>query len=139
MASSTIFYGMTRLGYWTPVSQIIGEHSTLRPIVRVKLVTLVKGDPKNPFSIASTHRCRGGHNSISLTVPFYPWSTLIMLSVKQRIPCFESLVWLDLGLNPGLEDHWQTFYWPSKNEKYFLTKYLPKTNNFYRISKIHKS
>ena len=52
---------------------------------------------------------------------------LIMLSVKQGgIKCvfFESLVWLDLGLNPSLPDHWQkddiksinyliTFLWSS--------------------------
>ena len=31
-----------------------------------------------------------------------------MLSVKHQIPIFESLVWLDLGLNPGLPGHMQT-------------------------------
>ena len=30
----------------------------------VKLVTIVKGDPKAPFSIATTPRCRGGCYSI---------------------------------------------------------------------------
>ena len=42
-----------------------------------------------------------------------------MLSVKQsgiKYHFFYSLVWLDLGLNPGLPDHWRTLYslgqWP---------------------------
>ena len=30
---------------------------------------------------------------------------------------FEALLWLDLGLNPGVPDHWWTFYslgqWPN--------------------------
>ena len=35
----------------------------------------------------------------------------VKLSVKQRgVPFFESLVWLDLGLNSGLPGHWQTLY-----------------------------
>ena len=29
----------------------------------VKLVTVVEGDPKDPFSIATTPKCRDGHNS----------------------------------------------------------------------------
>ena len=30
---------------------------------QVKLATIVEGDPKVPFSIATTLRCRGGHYS----------------------------------------------------------------------------
>ena len=73
-------------------------------ISKVKLATLVEGDPKGTFSIASTPRCRGGRYS-------FPWisSTLlyIMLSVKQGVPFFESFVWLDLGLNSGFTGHWR--------------------------------
>ena len=32
--------------------------------------TLVKGDLKTPFSIATTPMCRGGHYSISWIAPF---------------------------------------------------------------------
>ena len=32
--------------------------------VKVKLATIVEGDPKAPFSIATTPRCRGGRYSI---------------------------------------------------------------------------
>ena len=37
-----------------------------------KLGTLVEGDPKAHFSIATTPMCRGGHNSIPWIVPLYP-------------------------------------------------------------------
>ena len=53
-----------------------------------------------------------------------------MLSVKQggiKYHFSEFLVWLDLGLNPSLPDHWRTFYslghWPS-----FFLKTLKERN-----------
>ena len=39
-----------------------------------KLATLVEGDPKAPFSIATTPRCRGGCYSFPWIAPLYPWS-----------------------------------------------------------------
>ena len=39
---------------------------------KVKLATIVKGDPKAPFSIATTPRCRGGRYSIPRIAPLYP-------------------------------------------------------------------
>ena len=41
-------------------------------VSRVKLVTLVKGDSKAPFSIATTTRCRVGHYSLPWIAPLYP-------------------------------------------------------------------
>ena len=38
----------------------------------VKLATFVKGDPKAPFSIATTLRCREGHYFIPWIAPLYP-------------------------------------------------------------------
>ena len=38
----------------------------------VKLVNVVKGDPKAPFSIATKPRCRGERNSFPWIAPFYP-------------------------------------------------------------------
>ena len=73
------------------------------------MATIVEGNPKAPFSIATTPRCRGGHYSFPGLLYFTLDPYLIMLSVKQggiQIPFFESLVWLDLGLNPGLSGHW---------------------------------
>ena len=38
-------------------------------LIKVKLVTIVKGDLKAPFSIASTPRCRGGSYSFAWIAP----------------------------------------------------------------------
>ena len=49
----------------------------------VKLATGVEGDPKAPFSIATTPRCRGGRYSFPRLLHFTLDPCLIMLSVKQ--------------------------------------------------------
>ena len=41
---------------------------------KVKLATVVEGDPKAPFSIATTPRCRGGCYIFPSIPPLYPWS-----------------------------------------------------------------
>ena len=41
---------------------------------KVKLATVIEGNPKAPFSIATTPRCKGGHDSISWIHQLYPWS-----------------------------------------------------------------
>ena len=41
------------------------------------------------------------------------WVNMIMLSVRQggiKYHFLQSLVWLDLGMNPGPPDHWRTLY-----------------------------
>ena len=43
-------------------------------IKKVKSVTLVEGNPKAPFSKATTPRCRGGRYSIPWIAPLYAWS-----------------------------------------------------------------
>ena len=43
-------------------------------ISQVKLATLVVGDPKVPFPVATTPRCSGGRYSIPRIAPLYPWS-----------------------------------------------------------------
>ena len=48
-----------------------------------KLVTVVEGDPKAPFSIATTLRCKGGRYSFPGLLHFTLDTYLIMLSVKQ--------------------------------------------------------
>ena len=63
-------------------------------IVRVKLATLVKGDPKASFSIAITPRSRGGRYSFDWIALLYPY--LIMLSVKQSsIKYYFLSLWYD--------------------------------------------
>ena len=52
-------------------------------------LTLVEGDPKAPFSIAITQRCKGGRYSLLWITPLTLDPYLITLT----------------GLNPGLYDH----------------------------------
>ena len=42
--------------------------------IKVNLATVVEGDPKVPFSIATTPRCRGERHSFPWIAPLYPWS-----------------------------------------------------------------
>ena len=51
------------------------EKSEYYTKIKVKLATLVKGDLKDPFSIATTPRCRGGCYSISCIALLYPYNT----------------------------------------------------------------
>ena len=72
--------------------------------------TLFEGIPKVPFSLAISPKCSGGRYS-------FPWIAQLTLdlhldlNVKQggiKYHFYESLVWLDLGLNAGLPGHKQT-------------------------------
>ena len=52
-------------------------------VSKIKLVTVVEGDPKASFSIATTPRCRGERYSFLWIATLYFDPYLIMLSVKQ--------------------------------------------------------
>ena len=67
----------------------------------MKLATVVKGDPKAPFSIATTPRCRGGHYSIPWIVPLYPcsWPYNAVLSKAASSTIF----WVFGMMRPGIE------------------------------------
>ena len=52
-------------------------------VVKVKLATLVEGDPKANFSIATTPKWRGERYLFPWIAPLYLDPYLIMLSVKQ--------------------------------------------------------
>ena len=72
---------------------------------------VVEGDPKALFSIATTRRCGKGWY-------FFGWITLLahssclivlrVLSKEVSSTIFESLVWLDPGLNPCILNFWRT-------------------------------
>ena len=62
--------------------QILDETDCIY-IVKEKLATAVEDNPKAPFSIATTPRCREGHYSFPCIAPLYPWSTPYKLNVKQ--------------------------------------------------------
>ena len=64
---------------------------------KVKLATIVEGDPKAPFSIATTPRGRGGRYSFPGLLYFTLDPYLIMLSVKQGGIKYHFLsLWYDL-------------------------------------------
>ena len=77
---------------------------------KVKLETLVEGDPKAPFSIATTPRCREGRYSFPWIAPLY--SYLIMLSVMQGAIKYHffNLWYDDLGLSISLSGNTRTLY-----------------------------
>ena len=50
---------------------------------KVKLATIVEGNPKAPFSIATTPMCRGGRYSFPGLLYFSLDPYLMMLSLKQ--------------------------------------------------------
>ena len=69
--------------------------------IYISWLTVVDGDLKAPFSIATASRCRGGHY-------FFPWITpltldpyFIMLSVKQV--GFKYIFWISGIIQPGIE------------------------------------
>ena len=45
----------------------------LKQYKQVKLSTVVEGDQKAPFSVATTPSCREGCYSFPWIAPFYPW------------------------------------------------------------------
>ena len=54
------------------VQKIITYSSPKNNTKKLKLATLVEGDPKAPFSIATIPRCRGGRYSFPWIVPLHP-------------------------------------------------------------------
>ena len=56
----------------TPTSEIVTAIHC-GDIVSSKLATVVTGDQKVPFSIATTPMCRGGCYSFPWIAPLYPW------------------------------------------------------------------
>ena len=74
-------------------------------------VIVIEGDPKAPFSIATTPRCRAVRYSFPWIALLYPWYVPyngVCEASWLQVPFFESLVWLDQGLNPSFPDHRQT-------------------------------
>ena len=70
--------------------------------IYIYIVTIVEGEPKAPFLIATIPRCRRGRNSFPWIDPLYSWSlpyNAECYARRHQVPLFESLVWLSLGLN----------------------------------------
>ena len=77
-------------------------------ICKVKLATIVEGNPKAPFSIATTPMCRGGRYSFPGLLYFTLDPYLIMLSVKQG----------------GIKYHFLSLWYDSKIKTFFLFIYF---------------
>ena len=82
-------------------------HTNIYKYIYIKLATVVEGDQKIAFSIATTPRCRGGDTPFLGLLHFTLDTYLISLSVKQGGIKYH-LVWRNLGFNPSLLDHWWT-------------------------------
>ena len=67
-------------------------------------MTVVEGNHKAPFSIATIPKCRGGRYSFPRIAPLYPW--YVPYIAECQAPFLKALVWGDLGLNSGLPDYW---------------------------------
>ena len=72
-------------------------------ISKVKVKIVVEVDPKAPFSIVITPKCRRGRLSITWIAPFYLWffSYLIMLNIKQG--GIKSHFWVFVITRPGMK------------------------------------
>ena len=76
----------------------------------VKMVTVVEGDQKASFSIATTPGCRRRRalllslncSTLPLICTAYCWV------LSQEV--WSTIFWHDLRLNPDLPDHWWTLY-----------------------------
>ena len=65
------------------------------------LATLVEGDPKVPFSIATTPRCRGGRHSIPWIAQVYPWSSPYSAVLSKAAS--STIFWVFGITRPGIE------------------------------------
>ena len=83
-------------------------HTKNKTIYVCVYIVIKEGNPKAPFSIATTLKCRGKHYSFPWTAPLTLDLHLIMLRVKEggiKLLFFEFLVWLNLDGNPSLLDY----------------------------------
>ena len=83
-----------------------------------KLATLVNGDQKAPFSIATTLRCRRGHYSSPWIAPLYPLICTLycwVLSKEVSGTILKIFGMTQSEIESGLLDHWWTLY-PLDNE-----------------------
>ena len=65
------------------------------------MATVVEGDPKAPFSIATTPRCRGGRNSILWIDPLLPLILTLLCWVPSKAA--SSTIFLIFGMTrPGI-------------------------------------
>ena len=82
-------------------------------LVKVKLATLVKDDSMAPLFNSYYIEAQGVPYSIPWTALRYPWSLLYNKMLRRgaiHYNCLSLCHDLTWELNPGLLDHWRTFY-----------------------------
>ena len=65
------------------------------------MATVVKSDPKAPFSIATTPQCRGGGYFFLWIAPLYPWSVLYNAVLSKESS--STIFWVFGMTQPGIE------------------------------------
>ena len=60
----------------------------------------MEGDPKAPFSLATTPRCRRGRNSIPWIAPLYTWSLQCWVLTEAAS---STIYWVFGMIRPGIE------------------------------------
>ena len=110
MASGTIFLSVWYDSNWdwTLISrdhwQTLYSFGQCNVKSKVKLVIVVEGNQKVPFSLASTPKCRGERYSFPWIAPLLPLvRTLYCWVLSKEVSSnhfLKSLVWRNLGLKP---------------------------------------
>ena len=77
------------------------------------MATLVEDDQKAPFF--HSYKTEVYERALLLFLDCYNLPLIRtlycwVLSKRYQVPFLKFLVWRDLGLNPGLKDHWRTLY-----------------------------
>ena len=81
-------------------------------ICKSKVGNHSRGHPEDSL-FNSYYYCREGCYSFPWIAPLYPWYLPYVAECQARRyqePFLKSLVWRELGLNPGLPGYWRTFY-----------------------------
>ena len=98
--------------HWMYILEIQHNLPTSLTIVS-KLVNRSRGWPEG--SVFSSYNTKVQRRMLLLSLDcstntwYVPYNAEC-LARRNQVLFFEFLVWLDLGLNPSLPDHWQTFY-----------------------------
>ena len=105
------------------------------------MATIVEGDPKAPFSIATTPKCKAGCYSFPWISLLYPWSVpwCWVLGKEASSIIFESLVWLDQEIetkSPGPLANTRTIL-PMSGKIKILEHIYALINIIFSYKKIH--
>ena len=102
-------WNRSTVNYFDSFMRFFFDHQMHKPIKCYQKAKSWPPWPKVSFSLATN--AGGRCYSFPWVAPLYRWSlpyNAECFSRRHKVPFFESLVWLDLGLNPRLPGHWRT-------------------------------